>query len=588
VPHVPFDRDRRPVRPVRRALVAVAALVAAVLTAVVGPAPAGAQAPFHGSTGGLRLNAPIVGMSPTPSGGGYWLVATDGGIFAFGDAPFYGSTGAMRLNAPIVGMAASTNGYWLVARDGGVFAFGDATFYGSPSSAVGGGSVVGLVPTASRHGYWVVGSDGRVWAYGDASAAAPRSGGHAPTSPVVGFAPRPGGDGFWTVTASGAVASYGAAVHRGDVEGTALVRPVVGIATTPSGNGYWLVASDGGIFAYGDAPFLGSTGGWPLNRPIVGMAPTTDASGYWLVASDGGIFAFPYSGPPPTPPPPAGPSIAGCPVMPADSPWNQRVDTLAVHPSSSVWQGRLGNGGAHPDFGANWNGGPFGIPYIVVGADQPDVPIDFVAYGNESDPGPYPIPTNAPVEGGSQSTGDRHVLAIDAGNCHLYELYRAFPQSGRWRADSGAVWDLAAGGLRPLGWTSADAAGLPIFPGLVRYDEVAAGAINHALRVTVSCTQQGFILPATHEAGVSDTRCPPMGARMRLRADRINPANYHGQSRVIIQAMLTYGLIVADNGSSWYVSGAPDARWSDDDLNQIKGLRGGDFEFVYTGEILHD
>jgi hypothetical protein len=572
---------RRP-RPVRRVLLVVAALVAAALAASGPAAPAVAQAPFHGSTGGTSLNAPIVGMAPTPTGAGYWLVASDGGIFAFGDAGFFGSTGAMRLNAPIVGMAASAHGYWLVARDGGVFAFGDAAFHGSPAPTIGSATAVGLVPTATRGGYWVVASDGRVWAYGDATATTTRSGGHAPTSAVVGFAPRPNGDGFWTVTGNGAVASYGGAVHRGDVEGTALARPIVGISATPSGEGYWLVASDGGIFAFGDAPFLGSTGGWPLNRPIVGMAPTLDASGYWLVASDGGIFAFPYSGPPPVPPT-TGPSIAGCPVLPADSAWNQRVDGLAVHPRSQAWVNRLGaTNRAHPDFGANWNGGPFGIPYIVVGPEQPDVPVTFTSWPGESDPGPYPIPLDAPIEGG----GDRHVLAIDSGTCRLYEMFAATSTPTGWRAANGAVWDLRNGGERPRGWTSADAAGLPIFPGLARYDEVAAGSIDHALRVTVSCSYDGYVLPATHAAGGSDLNCPPMGARLRLRADRIDPANYTGQSRVIVQAMLTYGLIVADNGSSWYVSGAPDARWSDQDLNQIKGLRGNDFEFVYTGETI--
>jgi len=239
----------------------------------------------------------------------------------------------------------------------------------------------------------------------------------------------------------------------------------------------------------------------------------------------------------------------------------------------------------HADFGSGeWDAGPIGIPYVTVAGNQPRVPITF-EYDDESDRGPYPIPANPPIEGGPHSDGDRHVLVVDTGDCRLYELYRAFPEGAGWRADSGAVWDLRAGGYRPAGWTSADAAGLPILPGLARYDEVAAGRIDHALRITVSCSQAGYILPATHFAATGGTDCPPMGARVRLRSDRIDPADYSGQSRVVVEALLTYGAIVADNGSSWYISGAPDARWSDDDLNQIKGLVGADFEFVSTGEI---
>ncbi|MEO1063811.1 MAG: hypothetical protein AAFZ07_20525 [Actinomycetota bacterium] len=289
------------------------------------------------------------------------------------------------------------------------------------------------------------------------------------------------------------------------------------------------------------------------------------------------MFAFPTD----TAPPSGAPTLAGCQMFPADNPWNAPIVDNDVHPDSDAWIARAGaDRNAHPDFGANYLGGPFGIPFVVVDGDQPEVPITFTAYGDESDPGPYPVPLDAPVEGGS----DRHVLVLESSSCTLYELFAADQVGSGWEAQSGAVFDLGSNLLRPLGWTSADAAGLPILPGLVRYDEVAAGSIDHALRVTFACTQQGYVLPATHQAGVDDPACPPMGARLRLRAD-VDLSGYSGQSLVVMEALQEYGAFVADNGSSFYFSGAPDARWSDDDLNQIKTLTGSDFEFVDTGPI---
>ncbi|HEY3758989.1 MAG TPA: hypothetical protein VGL37_04465 [Solirubrobacteraceae bacterium] len=237
----------------------------------------------------------------------------------------------------------------------------------------------------------------------------------------------------------------------------------------------------------------------------------------------------------------------------------------------------------HADFGANPT---YGIPYAVVGPDQPRVPITFTAYGSESNPGPYPIPRNAPVEGAGEA-GDRHVLVLQEGTCRLYELYDARRSGRGWDADAGAVFNLRSNALRPEGWTSADAAGLPILPLLARYDDVRAGHIDHALRVTVPRTQAGYIHPATHFASSSsDPELPPMGLRLRLSA-RFNLAPFHGQALVILRALKRYGLIVADNGSSWYITGAPSPHWSEADLDQLKRVPGSAFEAVDSGPILH-
>ncbi len=275
----------------------------------------------------------------------------------------------------------------------------------------------------------------------------------------------------------------------------------------------------------------------------------------------------------------AGPGIGGCAVFPSSNAWNQDVSRAPVDPNSGAYVARIDSFRQflHPDFGANPS---YGIPYIVVPGSQPRVPITFTAYGSESDPGPYPVPLNAPVESGS----DAHVLVVDSGNCHLYEMFGAHQSGGGWDAASGAVFDLGSNALRPDTWTSADAAGLPILPGLARYDEVAAGVINHALRFTVDQSQNGFIHPATHQAGVANASDPPMGARFRLKAS-FDLAPYHGESLVILTALKRYGMIVADNGSSWYVSGSTDSRWNDTDLNQLKSVPGSAFEAVASGQI---
>jgi hypothetical protein len=282
---------------------------------------------------------------------------------------------------------------------------------------------------------------------------------------------------------------------------------------------------------------------------------------------------------------PPGPSVGGCSVFPGTNAWNTDVSGVAVHPRSTSTIAKIQSIGGdflHPDFGSNTE---YGIPYVVVAATQPMVPIVYTAYGDESDPGPFPIPLDAPVEGGAAADGDRHVLVVREGSCELFELYGARRLGAGWSAASGARWDLVTGALRPIGWTSADAAGLPILPGLVRYDEVAAGTVRHAIRVTFSRTQRGFVLPATHVASSSsDPDLPPMGLRLRMRADWDISA-LTGQARVIAEAMKTYGLIVADNGSNWYFQGASDDRWDDDDLGQLKQIPGTAFEVVDTGPV---
>ena len=281
--------------------------------------------------------------------------------------------------------------------------------------------------------------------------------------------------------------------------------------------------------------------------------------------------------------------LATLQVFPPDNPWNQDVSGLPVHPNSARYLASIGlETGLHPDFGTVWDGAPIGIPYVVVRASQPKVPITFY-YGDESDSGPFPIPPDAPIEGGPNSDGDRHVLVVDIDGKLLYEVYDAHPAGAGWSAGSGAIFDLTSNALRPAGWTSADAAGLPIFPGLARYDEVVErGEIKHALRFTVHRTQRAYIAPATHFAS-SDTNpdLPPMGLRVRLRADfDITPFSQHVQ--VILRALKAYGMFVADNGADWYISGAPDSRWDDDELHVLDQVKGRDFEVVYTGGAVTD
>ena len=283
------------------------------------------------------------------------------------------------------------------------------------------------------------------------------------------------------------------------------------------------------------------------------------------------------------------PRLAGCQLLPADNPFNQPVDKLPVARNSAALIGRIGLGDpVHPDFGTRYNGAPNGIPITVVGANTRRVRVRF-QYASESDRGPYPLPRNVAIEGGPNATGDRHVIVLDRATCTDYELYDARPHdSGQpWTAGSGAIFDLHSNHLRRAGWTSADAAGLPILPGLARYQEAAAGAIDHALRFTAPCTGDRYVYPARHEAAsCSGPDAPPMGLRVRLKAS-VNISGLPRQARVVAQALKTYGLILADNGSPWYISGAPDRRWNDSALHELGRLTGRDFQVVDTSSLPH-
>jgi FG-GAP-like repeat len=281
-----------------------------------------------------------------------------------------------------------------------------------------------------------------------------------------------------------------------------------------------------------------------------------------------------------------GASLNGSRPFPANNAWNMDVSRFPVHPNSANLIASMGNAtGLHPDFGTFWEGSPIGIPYVVVAGSQQRVPVNFIWWPEESDSGPYPIPPNAPIEGGPASDGDRHVLTIDRDNWKLYETYYSYPvnNGASWDAGSGAVWNLRSNKLRTPGWTSADAAGLPIFPGLVRRDEVVQLAeIKHALRFTAQTTRTSYVYPATHHAGsTSSMNAPPMGTRVRLRSTfDIDSPNFSPNVRVILRAMQKYGMILADNGSNWYVTGTHDPLWNDDELSALSRVKGSDFEVV--------
>jgi len=275
------------------------------------------------------------------------------------------------------------------------------------------------------------------------------------------------------------------------------------------------------------------------------------------------------------------PGAPKCPLFPASNVWNKRVDKLPVAANSQAIISSIGlDVGLHPDFGTVWDGHPNGIPYTIANKKTKRYRVKF-EYASESDRGPYPIPAKVKIEGGS----DHHALIVDRDRCRLYELYALRKQSGRWSAGSGAIWNLRSNKLRPSGWTSADAAGLPMLPGLARYDEVARGRIDHALRFTVENTRRAFIYPARHFASdQTDANLPPMGLRVRLRAG-FDISGYPRQVRVILTALKRYGMIVADNGANWYISGAPNRRWNDDALHAIGGVTGANFEVVDTSKL---
>jgi hypothetical protein len=280
----------------------------------------------------------------------------------------------------------------------------------------------------------------------------------------------------------------------------------------------------------------------------------------------------------------AAPSVGGCQIFPSDNIWNARIDSLPVHPRSNAWISSIGaSTGLKADFGSGlWEGHPIGIPYTTAPGSQPAVSIGFY-YGSQSDPGPYRIPPDAPIEGGS----DHHVLVVDRDRCLLTEVFDATKHSDTsWSGGSGAIFDLNSHMLRPDGWTSADAAGLPILPGLARYDEIVAGEIAHALRFTAVTTQRAYVWPARHYASSNtDPNVPPMGARVRLKSS-VNVSGFSPEVRVVLLALQRYGMFLADNGSNWYISGAPDSRWNNDNLRQLRNIVGSQLEFVDSSSLM--
>jgi hypothetical protein len=283
------------------------------------------------------------------------------------------------------------------------------------------------------------------------------------------------------------------------------------------------------------------------------------------------------------------PGAPHCHVFPADNAWNQRVDHLPVAKDSPQLIARIGlDDPVHPDFGTVYDGAPNGIPYAIVTNATKRVPVSF-QYASESDGHRYPLPRNVPIEGGSHSSGDRHVIVVNKDTCTDYELFAAYPHDAgrRWTAGSGAIFNLNSDHLRPAGWTSADAAGLPILAGLAIYGQVAAGAIDHALRFTAPCTGARYVYPARHiAASCGGAYAPPMGLRLRLKAG-VNISHLPYQARVVAQALKTYGMILADNGSPWFISGAPNSHWNNDALHELDELTGRDFQVVDTSSLPH-
>jgi hypothetical protein len=323
---------------------------------------------------------------------------------------------------------------------------------------------------------------------------------------------------------------------------------------------------------------------------VLGVLGTLIAVVVLLAASASAVGPYPALSPCPVFPDPPSSLSPRAPSLPTEAAWNQDVSKAPRDRRSHAYIAYIDSHGGdhlHPDFGSPR---VYGFPYSVVGPGQQPLPVDYTAYGDESDPGPFPIPSKAPVEGGNDSDGDRHVIVVDRSACKLYELYRAFyvaKPRPHWNADSGSEWDLRSVARRPEGWTSADAAGLPIFPGLVRYDEIAAGRIEHAIRVTFESTRNAWIHPASHCAGdTSDPSAPPMGLRLRLKAG-YGLGRFSAAARTIALAMKRYGLIVADNGSNWFFSGTSDKRWDDESLNQLKGIPGSAFEVVKSRASVH-
>jgi hypothetical protein len=324
--------------------------------------------------------------------------------------------------------------------------------------------------------------------------------------------------------------------------------------------------------------------------PIAALAVLLGAAALLSAGSSAAVGPYPDLGECPVFPDPPASLPPDAPSLPTEAAWNQDISKAPLAPNSAATIAYINAHGGdhlHPDFGSPR---AYGFPYAVVGSGQPKLPVHYTAYGDESDPGPFPLPKGAPVEGGNGSDGDRHVLVVDRSSCTLYELYRGFFRpggGGHWNADSGTRWDLRSASRRPDSWTSADAAGLPIFPGLIRYDEVASGHLDHAIRVTFESTRDAWAHPASHCAGdTSDPHAPAMGTRLRLKAG-YGLGGFSGGTRVVAEALKRYGLIVADNGSNWFFSGSSDRRWDDENLNQLKRIPGSAFEVVRSAARTH-
>jgi hypothetical protein len=377
-----------------------------------------------------------------------------------------------------------------------------------------------------------------------------------PTPVLTGINPASTGSGSFTLTVTGSKFVNGAQV----LFGTTPLQTTFVSATQLSAAG---TASSAGTYAISVLnPDPGSSFSNSVNLQVTGSQQASSCSSMSLGQ---------------------GASLGGFVPFPASSLWNTDISAAPVDPNSTAIINFIGaSTGLHPDFGSGlYNGSNIGIPYTVVGNQQPLVVVNYTAYGSESDPGPMPIAVTAPIEGyPNPGAGDRHVLVLDNVNCFLYELYGSYPQTSSWDAASGAVWDLLANEQRPYTWTSADAAGLPIFPGLARYDEVAAGQINHALRFTLQNSQAAFIPPASHwAANSSTTLAAPMGMRMRLKAS-FDVFGFSATNQVILNALKKYGMIMADNGSNMYISGAPDGRWDNSDLHNLGQVTTSDFEVI--------
>jgi hypothetical protein len=378
-----------------------------------------------------------------------------------------------------------------------------------------------------------------------------------PIPSVTGISPAATNLGSFSLTVSGGKFVQGAQVFFGN---TALTTTYVS-ATQLTATG---TASSAGSFAITvQNPNPGASSSSAVNFQVNGSTQTSSNCSQMSVGQ--------------------GASFNGFLPFPSDNLWNKDISSAPVDANSTNITNFIGaSAGLHADFGAGqYQGSTIGIPYTVVDSTQPLIPINYTAYGSESDPGPMPIPLTAPIEGyPNPGNGDRHVLVLDTSTCFLYEIYNSHAQSTNWNADSGAVWDLLSDEQRPYTWTSADAAGLPIFPGLIRYDEVAAGAIHHAIRFTVPSSKDAFTPPASHSAGTSsNTNAPPMGTRLRLKAN-FNVSGFSAANQVILNAMKKYGLILADNGSAMYISGAPDDRFDNDDLHNLGSVAASNFEVV--------